>query len=58
MTPMDETIRLIERAHQGDKTARDKLVTDNMGLVWSIVRRLEGAAMRWRICSRLEASAL
>ena len=33
---MDETIRLIERAHQGDKTARDKLVTDNMGLVWSI----------------------
>ena len=42
MTPMDETIRLIERAHQGDKTARDKLVTDNMGLVWSIVRRFGG----------------
>lgn len=39
---MDETIRLIERAHQGDKTARDKLVTDNMGLVWSIVRRFGG----------------
>ncbi len=39
---MDETIKLIKRAHQGDKTARDKLVTDNMGLVWSIVRRFGG----------------
>ena len=38
---MDETIRLIERAHQGDKEARDRLVTENMGLVWSIVRRFE-----------------
>ena len=42
MTPMDETIKLIEQAHQGDKTARDKLVMDNMGLVWSIVRRFGG----------------
>ena len=39
---MDETIKLIEQAHQGDKTARDKLVMDNMGLVWSIVRRFGG----------------
>ena len=42
MRPMDETIRLIERAHQGDKEARDRLVTENMGLVWSIVRRFGG----------------
>ena len=34
---MDETLKLIELAHQGDKAARDRLVTDNMGLIWSIV---------------------
>ncbi|MFT4105440.1 MAG: RNA polymerase sporulation sigma factor SigF [Lacrimispora sp.] len=39
---MDETMRLIEMAHEGDKAARDKLVTDNFGLVWSIVRRFTG----------------
>lgn len=42
MTPMDETMRLIEMAHEGDKAARDQLVTDNFGLVWSIVRRFTG----------------
>ena len=39
---MDETMALIESAHAGDKTARDRLVTDNMGLVWSIVKRFAG----------------
>ena len=39
---MDETMNLIDRAHQGDKTARDQLVLDNMGLIWSIVRRFAG----------------
>lgn len=39
---MDETMTLIESAHAGDKEARDRLVTDNMGLVWSIVRRFSG----------------
>ena len=39
---MDETMVLITRAHQGDKAARDRLICDNMGLVWSIVRRFAG----------------
>ena len=39
---MDETLRLIEEAHRGDKTARERLVMDNVGLVWSIVRRFSG----------------
>lgn len=39
---MDETMTLIDRAHQGDKEARDQLVLDNMGLIWSIVRRFQG----------------
>ena len=39
---MDETIRLIKMAHEGDKEARETLVLDNVGLVWSIVRRFAG----------------
>ncbi|BBF45500.1 RNA polymerase sporulation specific sigma factor SigF [Lachnospiraceae bacterium KM106-2] len=34
-----DTLELIERSKQGDKEARDQLVTENIGLVWSIVRR-------------------
>lgn len=39
---MDHTKELIERAHEGDKEAREKLVVDNVGLIWSIVRRFAG----------------
>jgi len=39
---MDETLLLIEAAHNGDKDARERLVTENMGLIWSIVRRFSG----------------
>lgn len=38
---MDETIALIEQSHHGDKEARDRLVQNNLGLVWSIVRRFD-----------------
>ena len=38
---MDETMDLIQKAHEGDKAARDKLVVENMGLIWSIVRRFD-----------------
>ena len=33
---------MITRAHMGDKEARDKLVFENTGLIWSIVRRFTG----------------
>lgn len=36
---MDHILALIGRAHQGDKEARDTLVEENIGLVWSIVKR-------------------
>ena len=39
---MDDTIALIEAAHRGDKEARDRLGMENMGLIWSIVRRFSG----------------
>lgn len=34
-----DTLELIKRCKDGDKAAREQLVTENIGLVWSIVRR-------------------
>lgn len=39
---MDHTKELILRAHEGDKEARDQLVIENMGLVYSVSRRFLG----------------
>lgn len=39
---MEDTMVLIERSHHGDKKAREQLVEENMGLVWSIVKRFSG----------------
>lgn len=39
---MDDTIKLIRLAHDGDKEARETLVMNNVGLVWSIVRHFSG----------------
>lgn len=36
---MERVIELLQQAKQGDKAARDTLVEENVGLVWSIVRR-------------------
>ncbi len=38
---MEHTLALLELAHQGDKRARDTLIEENMGLVWSIVKRFQ-----------------
>lgn len=35
-------MELIAKAHEGDKEARDKLVFENTGLIWSMVRRFSG----------------
>ena len=34
-----DTLQLIERARNGDKEAREQVITENIPLVWSIVRR-------------------
>lgn len=36
---MDHTIALIQKSHEGDEEARAKLVEENTGLVWCIVKR-------------------
>lgn len=38
---MRDTRALMEQAHQGDKKARDRLIEENMGLIWNIVRRFK-----------------
>lgn len=39
---MEHTLELIKQAHQGDKNAREKLVEENLGLVFSIIKRFAG----------------
>lgn len=39
---MEETLALIERIHEGDKEAREQFVEENMGLVYTVVRRFLG----------------
>ena len=39
---MEHTLALIKRVHEGDKTAREQLVEENMGLVFTVVHRFQG----------------
>lgn len=39
---MDHTLTLIRQVHEGDKAARDQLVKENMGLVYTVVQRFLG----------------
>lgn len=34
-----DTLTLINQAHNGDKASRDRIVMENTGLIWSIVKR-------------------
>lgn len=34
-----DTLKVISQAQSGDKTAREKLVLENTGLIWSVVKR-------------------
>lgn len=39
---MDHTIALIQKSHDGDEEARVRLVEENVGLIWCVVRRFYG----------------
>ena len=39
---MDRTLALIRQVHEGDKAARDELVKENMGLVYTVAQRFLG----------------
>ena len=37
-----DNLEMIKLAHEGNKEARDLLVEENVGLIWSIVKRFTG----------------
>lgn len=39
---MEHSLELLQRARQGDRQAAQKMVEDNAGLIWSVVRRYFG----------------
>ena len=53
---MDHTIALIQRSHEGDEEARARLVEENAGLVWCIVKRFHNRVWKRKIYFRLEIS--
>ena len=42
---MSDRLALLERAQQGDNGAEAQLLTENAGLIWSIVRRYNGCGV-------------
>ena len=42
---MSDRLALLERAQQGDGSAETQLLTENAGLIWSIVRRYNGCGV-------------
>ncbi len=42
---MDQTIALIKQAHEGDKGARERVINENIGLIWCVVKRFSGRGM-------------
>ncbi len=55
---MNENAMLLERVRDGDKLARDRLVEENMGLVWSIVRRFANRGYELEELSQVGAMGL
>jgi len=39
---MDQTLMLITRAQQGDEEATERLIKENSGLIWSVVKKFAG----------------
>ena len=39
---MSDILELIEKSQKGDVSAKDTLVTENSGLIWSVARRFTG----------------
>ena len=39
---MEHTCELIRQAKEGNMEARSRLVEENVGLIWSVVRRFQG----------------
>ena len=49
---MTDNLQLLRLAKEGDITARDRLITENMGLVVSVAKRYIGRGQSLRILYR------
>lgn len=47
-----EKAELLRRCRQGDKQAREKLISGNLRLVLSVVQKFSNGAKIWTTCSR------
>ncbi len=45
----DENLELIRAAQKNDKESLEKLILENSGLIWSIVKKFLIEGMNWRI---------
>ncbi len=48
----EETQRLLARTKNGDKKAREELISGNLRLVLSVIQKFSGRAKTWTTCSR------
>ncbi len=55
---MDNTLETIKRAQQGDMEAKGKLINDNSGLIWSIVRKFAGRGVEMEDLFQIGAMGL
>ena len=39
---MDKTLELLKLAKEGNQDAKERVVTENLGLVWAVARRFLG----------------
>ena len=53
MTALDRTREYIRQAQEGNQEAKEMLLQENTGLIWSIVKRFYGRDMIRRIYTKL-----
>ena len=51
---MDKTRELLRLTKEGNEAAREQIILNNVGLIWSVVRRFTNRDMSLRICFRSE----
>lgn len=55
---MEETLALLKDAHNGDKTAREKVFHKNIGLVYSVIKRFTGRGLELEDLSQIGSIGL
>lgn len=51
---MDKTRELLRLTKEGNEAAREQIILNNVGLIWSVVRRFTNRGYESEICFRSE----